>query len=552
MGTILKCDRPNESRCCSISFDPIDSSVILKGTAEAEAAAKKVAEKSMERDFHDDDDDTEFTTISNESDTNYDLSNEFIESSDIISSNDIDIAPSSAEEPPTTIEPEVIRVNNDDETKDTDKGKEEKVEEEQQRRNEIQRIYANSDFNGTNPSYLQIINNSPTLLVYATHGDGMNLNAIESTENPIEENSTEINIIDMNEIDVSTPNSSIENQTMTNIVEFVSTKEHDTVTDVHHGIKRNSIYYDRDETRKLTRTPEYYGNEGEYDETDGKPNDSDQYSVDNNEKERKTQSLTVNSLLKTVQKQSGAARNPINNRFGTLQQMVDNNPKQQSSTGQARVKSNYSFRPSITTTSTTTTTESSLKKSKVDNQIAKRKYLQRPLPAAIQSSTIAKSRITTTTTTTTTTMKTPSQSLNLYSRARLRTKSTKKPEHEQESLPSIDDQVNVSILKPAYEIRDSEELQTALLKRSQLFSTKRRNILNRVATSPSDSETQTQMPTVMTTPPFVAIPIETQEIDSDAEISSERIASRRKSNRNSAYHHRFRVRPDDDVDDDDE
>lgn len=521
MGTILKCDRPNEARCCSISFDPSDSSVTFKDTTQSESAPTV----ALERKFDGND---ELTTRSNEVESRTDISIEFNVATESILSNEIDTTPSNNDEQPTAMAvAREIRINEAD-------------VEEQQRRNEIHRIYADKEFNGTNPSYLQIINNSPTLLVYATHGDGMPADVIESTERP-DQDETGSTEIDTNEIEMGTQNPSIENRTEMNADEFVSTKEHDNLTDVHHGIKRNSNYFDQNGSHEMIRTPEYFERVGKLDESQSEPTESDEREV-----KHKAQLMAVHSMLAKAQRESGPVRKPIYNRFSTLEEMVDSSKKQNSPVlGQARARNIYSFRAGTTTTTTTTTTEATQKAPKHGDRKTRRKYLQRQLPTESQSSAVLNSKIMSTTTTVPPPFENEysvQRTQNLYSRNRMRTKPTKKAAEYESSSPSTVAREPEPIAKPADETRDNEpEFQMALLKRSQLFSSRRRNILDKPVTSSppaADSEAPlTTVTTIMTNDP----PNSRPEINSSTEASSDEIPTTRKPNRK--IQHRFRARP---------
>lgn len=523
----MKCNRPNEARCCSISFDSSQSSVTLKGGAYASDVPPVMA--TMQRTSSAD---IELTTISNEIDRNTDATNDLIESTDA-SNNDYNTTPSLNDEQQspqiTTIAPEEIHSSVDDD--------------EQRRREEIQQIFASKEFNGTNPSYLQIINNSPTLLVYATskddwdaaYVDNLESNSIVTTEQSTNELPTESPEFDssseFNSDEISsTENPSFEANNVVNADAFVSTMEHDNLTEVHHGIKRQSIYNDQ---------PEYYETENEYEELDdgndfNQPGESDEdeyFTETDYDMEHEAHVTAVQSLLTTMQKQSVAAQKPVINRFNTLQQMVENSKKQfGSALGQTDIRNNYNLRSKKLTTTTTSTTTTQTPRVNEDRE-TNRKYLQRQLPAAaaVESSISAKPKIAAKTSLPTNERDTQSMQ-NFHSRNRLRTKSTNKNVELESSSSS-------SLPKSVDEFHDnsSQLRHMALEKRNQLFNSKRRNILaerHQEMTSPQPEMTTT---TTTTTTSTTTTPKST-------EFMTEIFSSTRKPNRNHASHNRFRFR----------
>lgn len=514
LGTILKCDRPNEARCCSISFDSSESSVTLKGaSAVVEVPSLPPTMATLQTTTSAD---NESTKIPNEIEENIiDESNELVQSTDA-SNDEFNTTPLNDEQL-TTIAPNEIR----------------HVDvEEQRRREEIQRIYASKEFNGSNPSYVQIINNLPTLLVYATsNGDwnGVDDEIVDSTtiqtteqsvqdltESPVEGSGA----IDSNEFGVlSTESPSAEN---IEIDDFVSTLEHSNLTEVRHN-KRQSNYRDRNLDQVIQKTPEYYETGGDYEEFDGnvsKLDGSDDYYVETEkDSEHQAQLTAVQSLLATIQKKSGAQK-PVINQFNTLQQMVEYSKQKFSAAtmGQTAVRNNYNFktqaskfRPNTATkkqtaspplTITTTTTQR-IGTMEHEDRKSKRKYLQRQLPAvAKESSLIEKPKIATTTAALPSIERDTQNTQTVYSKNRSRTKPTTKKVENESSASVV--RANESTQKFAHEFRDSQpQLQTAVKKRNQLFGTKRRNILDKTVTStsiPLVDETTTMMAAKMATP----------------------------------------------------
>lgn len=472
------------------------------------------------------------------------------------SSNDgFDTTPSSNDEQETmttesTMSLEEIRSNSID-------------DDEQRRRNEIQEIFASKEFNGTNPSYLQIINNSPTLLVYATtqtdrnatYDENSESNLILTTEQPTEqpteqstdqstdqstEQATELRAFedstkfDMDEM-VSTQ-SPTSNELNAN--EFVSTMEHDNVTDVHHGVKRQSIYDahendDEDDDQDYAiRQPEYYETGNDYDEFDeeNEPADADDEYLEEIEDnvDHKARITAVQSVLSTIQKQrlATAHQKPVINRFNTLEQMVENSKQQFGSPlRQTVVRNRYNnLKPQISTTTTTTTTTKKPKEHEVRK--SNRRYLQRQLPVAVavESSTKAQPK----------TAPLPTNGR----KSRLRTKSTIKNVEYESSSPSV-----TSSPKPEPEFHESSsKLQTAVERRTKLFNqfnAKRRNILFREVTTP-------QTPVVDETAEMEAATTNTAPIilksKQHSESTTTASATTRKPNRSSASYHRFRLR----------
>lgn len=166
LGTILKCPKPDEARCCGVSVEVVVGSTTDKVTP-MELEVITTASPS---------DTDELTTISNESDIITE-SNDQIQSSSY--DNEIDTTTSyettdanEEQTMPPTIQAENIhgRSKGDD----------------------IFRIYPSESVDEASPSYVKMINHSPAMLVFASKDPSLNpganveFNAVTTTEETVE------------------------------------------------------------------------------------------------------------------------------------------------------------------------------------------------------------------------------------------------------------------------------------------------------------------------------------------------------------------------------